>query len=173
MRKCRSERVVAHSVEVGVRGRTVLPGTAVPCAGGFIGYGVDFADLGARARVDFCGAGFDNMSLQANTYVYDLDLRLYHVWDLSKFFVEIGLGGGASLWTQRFETTNVAPPRSSLAPYVSLGAAVGMDFSDGYYLSLDIAGETHFIRVRELESAPTELQVGFAARGALLIGRRF
>jgi hypothetical protein len=173
VRKGRSERVVAHSFEAGVRGRTVLPGTAFPCAGGFIGYGVDFADLGARARLDFCAAGFDNVSLQANTYVYDLDLRLYHVWDLSKFFVEIGLGGGASLWTQRFETTNVAPPRSSLAPYMSLGAAVGMDFSEGYYASLDIAGETHFLRVRESESAPTELQVGFAARAALLLGRRF
>jgi len=173
VRKGRTERVVAHSFEAGVRGRTGLPGTEVPCAGGFLGYGVDFQDLGARARVDFCAAGFDNMSLQASTHVYDLDLRLYHVWDLSKFFVEIGLGGGASLWTQRFDTSNVAPSRSSLAPYVSLGAAVGMDFSEGYYASLDIAGETHFLRLRASETDPTELRVGFAARGALLVGRRF
>jgi hypothetical protein len=173
VRKGRSERAVAHSFEAGVRGRTVLPGTAVPCGGGFIGYGVDFADLGARARVDFCYAGFDNSSLQANTYVYDLDLRLYHVWDLSKLFIEIGLGGGASLWTQRFETSNVAPTRRSLAPYVSLGAAIGIDFSEGYYASLDIAGETHFLRVRNSEPDRTELQIGFAARAGLLVGRRF
>jgi hypothetical protein len=173
VRKGRSERVVAHSFEAGVRGRTVLPGTAAPCAGGFLGYGIDFADLGARARVDFCAAGFENSSLQANTHVYDLDLRVYHAWDLSKLFVELGLGGGASLWAQRFETANIAPSRQSLAPYVSLGAAVGMDFSEGYYASLDIAGETHFLRVRASELDPTELQVGFAARAALLLGRRF
>jgi hypothetical protein len=173
VRKGRTERVVAHSFEAGVRGRTVLPGTSVPCAGGFIGYGVDFEDLGARARLDLCGAGFENSSLQANTYVYDVDLRLYHVWDLRKLFIEIGLGGGASLWNQRFVTSNIAPTRTSLAPYVSLGAAVGIDFSAGYYVSVDMAGETHFLRIREADTNLTELQVGFAARGALLVGRRF
>lgn len=173
VRKGRSERAVAHSLEAGARGRTQLPGAAAPCLGGFLGYGIDFEDLGARARVDFCGAAFENTSLQVNSYVYDLDLRLYHVWDLSKFFFELGLGGGASLWSQRFDTSNIAPARHSLAPYVSLGAAAGVDFSEGYYASLDIAGETHFLRLRASERDPTELQVGFATRASLLVGRRF
>lgn len=173
VRKGRTDRVVAHSFEAGVRGRTVLPGSAAACGGGFLGYGVDFADLGARVRFDFCGAGFDNSSIQAATYAYDVDLRLYHVWDLSRFFLEIGLGGGASLWTQQFDTTNIAPRRTSLAPFVSLGAAFGMDFSEGFYASLDAAGETHFLKLQETSEEQPELAVGFAVRSALTVGRRF
>lgn len=154
VRKGRSERVVAHSFEAGVRGRTALPGSAAACGGGFIGYGVDFEDLGARARFDLCSTGFDNASLEADMYAYDLDLRLYHVWDRSSFFFELGLGGGASLWTQRFVTENIAPRRTALAPFVSLGAAAGLDFSSGYYVGLDLAGETHFLTVRATSQDP-------------------
>jgi hypothetical protein len=173
VRKGRSERVVAHSLEAGVRGRTSLPGSHAACGGGFIGYGVDFEDLGARARFDLCTTGFDNSSVEADMYAYDLDLRLYHVWDLSKFFFELGLGGGASLWTQRFVTENIAPRRTLLAPFVSLGAAAGMDFLEGFYASLDVAGETHFLTVRKTSEDPEELVVGFAMRSALTVGRRF
>jgi hypothetical protein len=173
VRKGRGERSAAQSLEAGVRGRSALPGGAAACGGGFIGYGLDFADLGARARFDFCTSGFDNASLQANMSAYDLDLRLYHVWDLSSFFFELGLGGGASLWTQRFVTENIAPRRSALAPFVSLGAAAGVDFSSGFYLSLDVAGETHFLTIRKTSEDAEQLAVGFAMRSALTLGRRF
>lgn len=173
VRKGRSERVVAHSFEAGVRGRTALPGSSAACGGGFIGYGIDFEDLGARARFDLCGTGFDNSSVQADMNAYDLDLRLYHVWDRSRFFFELGLGGGASLWTQRFVTENIAPRRALLAPFVSLGAAAGMDFAEGFYASLDVAGETHFLTLRKTSQDPDGLVVGFGVRSALTVGRRF
>ena len=173
VRKGRSERLVAHGLEAGVRGRSVLPGSDVPCGGGFLGYAVDFAQLGARVRLDLCKTGFENGQLSADVYAYDLDFRLYHVWDVSAFFVELGLGGGASVWSQRFVTRDVAPARDAVAPFVSVGAATGVDFTSGFYASLDAAGETHFLQVQPSTREPGALAIGFALRATLAVGRRF
>lgn len=173
VRKGRSERLFAHGLELGLRGRSVLPGSDEPCLGAFLGYGLDFAQLGARVRLSFCKSGFDNEQLRADLHAYDLDFRLYHVWDVSALFFELGLGGGASLWSEHFVTRDVAPARAALAPFVSVGGAVGVDLAAGFYLTLDAAGETHFLHVQRSAREPAELSVGFALRATLAVGRRF
>jgi len=173
VRKGRSEHIVAHSLEAGLRARTPLPGSMQPCLGGFLGYGMDFAQLGVRARLAWCRTTLHNAALKAELHAYDLELRLHHVWDVSALWFELSLGGGTSLWNERFVTRNVAPPRTSIAPFLTLGAAVGVDFPAGWYAGLDAAAETHFISLQHERSDPSVLAAGFALRGTLLAGRRF
>ena len=173
VRKGRSERLLAHGLELGVRGRSVLPGSADPCLGAFIGYGIDLEQVGARLRLDLCKSGFERGELRADTYVYDVDFRVYHVWDVKALFLELGLGGGVSVWNQRFATRDIAPNRTAVAPYVSVGAALGVDFASGYYAGLDAAGETHFLQVQSTSLDPSGLSIGFALRATLAVGRRF
>ena len=70
-------------------------------------------------------------------------------------------------------TRDVAPSRASIAPYVSVGAAAGIDFASGFYATLDAAGETHFLQIQPTSLDPASLQIGFALRATLALGRRF
>ncbi|HEX7480708.1 MAG TPA: caspase family protein [Polyangiales bacterium] len=173
VRKGGSDAHVAQGLEAGARVRSVLPNAATACVGGFVGYGLDWTHFGLRARASACTSQFDNAPLHAVTNAYDLELRLQHAWDLSRVSFELGLGGGASLLTQRFETAGRAADRDSLAPFLALGAGAGIDLSHGFYTGLDLAAETHFLSLADASPQAPRTQVSFAMRASLLAGKRF
>jgi hypothetical protein len=97
-------------------------------------------------------------------------VRVHHAWDAGKVSVELGLGGGASLFTQTFDAGGNAPSRYSIVPFLLLGATVNVDLSGGVYFAADVAGETHFMPVLRDE---VERSVSFAMRVSLGLGERF
>jgi hypothetical protein len=173
VRKGQGDTTLAHALELGARLRTLMPNADTLCAGGFIGYGLDFAQLGARLRIGACTSGFEHGSLRATTNAYDAEARIYRTWDLSALFVELGLGAGLSLFTQRFSGVAEAPPRNSLAPFLVLGASTGIDLPHGLYTSVDLSGETHFLRLRRTDISNAETVVSFALRTSLAVGKHF
>ncbi|HKP58329.1 MAG TPA: caspase family protein [Polyangiales bacterium] len=170
VRKGKGVAQVAQALEVGGRVRSALPNADHPCVGGYLGYGLDFAQFGARARLSMCMSGFSNMDLQAHTNAYDLDARVHRAWDLDLVSIELGLGGGASLFTQQFDLRGDAPQRYSLVPFLLLGATASIDIHRGLYASLDLSAETHFL---PLLRDTVERSVSFALRMSLGVGQRF
>ncbi len=132
-RKGRSAARVAQGLEARARVRSVLPNAATACIGGFMGYGLDWTHFGLRARASACTSQLDNAALHAVTNAYELELHLQHRWDLSRVSFELGQGGGASLFTQRFETAGRAADRDGLAPFLALGPGAGIDLSGSLY----------------------------------------
>lgn len=170
VRKGQGGPTIAHAIEVGGRVRSILPNTDRACLGGYLGYGVDFAEFGARMRLSMCTSGFQNGALHANTNAYDLDARVHRAWDLGLLSVELGLGGGTSLFTQSFEVRGTAPARQSLVPFLMVGGTASVDIKHGVYASLDVAAETHFVAVQR---ETIEHDVNFAMRVSLGVGKRF
>jgi hypothetical protein len=103
-----------------------------------------------------------------------LDLRVSRTWDFAALAIELGLGAGLSLFTQAFETLGHAPSRQTLAPFLAIGAGALLDLGwRGMYLRLDVAAETHFLRVQEDAQAAATQSVHFAVRPGLGIGKHF
>ena len=170
VRKGHAEVRLAQALEAGGRVRTALPNSDRACFGGYVGYGIDSAQIGAKARLSACASGFDNGGLHAQTRAYDLDVRVHHAWDVERLSIELGLGGGATLFTQDFDSRGNAPTRYSVVPFLLLGATANVDVSRGYYLSADLAAETHFMPVLRDD---VERSVSFAVRLSIGIGTRF
>jgi hypothetical protein len=173
VRKGHNELQLTHSLEVGARVRSSLPNADSPCVGGYLGYAVDLANFGVRARLGACRAGFENARVSSTSLAYDLDLRLYRAWDLSAVALEVGLGGGATLMTQHFTADGIAPTQTSLVPFVALGVGGTVDLGLGWFAILDLAGETHFMRLRKDDRSPEQQDVGFALRASLGAGKHF
>ena len=173
VRKGHADVAAVQALELGARLRTRLPNADTPCSGGFVGYGLDFANFGARLRLGLCTSGFEQGGLRATTNAYDAEARIYRAWDLSAFFVELGLGAGLALFTQRFAGAAEAPARNSLAPCLVLGGGAGVNLPYGFYISLDLAGETHFLRLRRTAISDEETTVSFALRSSLTLGKHF
>jgi len=173
VRKGAGDARASQALEGGLRLRSALPNADVPCLGGFVGYGLDFAELGVLARVSACTAGFDNALAHATTNAYGAEARLYHAWDLPALSLRLGLGGGVNVFTQRFEAPGQAPSRTSAAPFVALGAGAELGFAYGLYTSLDVSAETHFLPLETRSDPSKQLEVAFALSSALAFGKRF
>jgi Caspase domain len=174
VRKGRSDTRVVHSLELGGVGRSVLPNAETACFGASLGYALDFETFGGRARFNACHSSFENRVLMAATTAYDLDLRVYRAWDLSLVALEVGLGGGVSLFTGEYETRGVAPSSRSLAPFLAVGGGAMVDLGwRGVYLHLDVAAETHFMRLRNDAFSEAEWTAQLAVRGGLSLGKHF
>lgn len=174
VRKGRSALALAQALEVGGSLRSVLPNSQTLCAGAFAGYAIDFASFGFRARFSACHSGFNNQFLRSVANAYDLDLRAAKAWDFSFVAFELGVGAGLSVFTQTFDTTGDAPNRQTLAPFIALGVAALFDLGwHGMYVRVDVAAETHFLRMQQDALSEVELAARFAVRPALGIGRHF
>jgi hypothetical protein len=174
VRKGRGTLSMAQALEVGGYVRSVLPNAETMCSGAFVGYGADFESFGARARLSACHSGFDNPVVVGSTNAYDLDLRVARSWDFAALALELGVGGGLSLFTQAFETRGKAPSLRTLAPFIAIGASALLDLGwRGTYLRLDLAAETHFISLREDASSAASQRVHFAVRPGLGLGKHF
>jgi hypothetical protein len=60
-----------------------------------------------------------------------------------------------------------------MVPFVALGTGALVDLWQGFYLGLDLAAETHFMRLRRDAASPIEQTAQFALRGSLSAGRHF
>jgi hypothetical protein len=173
VRKGARESRFAHGPETGLSIRTPLPNAGNACIGAFAGYGVSFAEIGVRMRASGCTSGFENTMLNATTNAFDAEARVVRVWDVPWVSFDLGLGAGGSLFVQHFETRGQAPTRDTLAPFLVVGAGAALDLRRGWYAGVDLAGETHFLRLQEHPEAAAHTQVAFALRTSLMFGKQF
>ena len=164
---------LAHGPEIGAQLRSALPSESQACLGAFVGYAVELEHFGVRARAGGCESSFDNRTLSGSASVWDFELRLFRGWDLSRVSFGLGLGGGISLWNQHFATNGEAPSRQSAAPFLGLHASAGCELGAGFQLALDVAAETHFLRVQAAAWEAPQSTIGFALRPALRVGKYF
>jgi hypothetical protein len=75
--------------------------------------------------------------------------------------------------TQSFSTEGRAPSRHSAAPFLVVAAGAEVELGDGFGLGLDIAAETHFIRLQKSDHDPERTVVAFSLRPALWLAKRF
>lgn len=156
----------SQSLKAGAWLRSRLSNADGACAGGYLGYSLELAHLGIHGRAGACTARFRTERLSAVVNEFDLELRLSHTWDVSILSLDVGLGGGGALFTQRFETTRTAPPRNSASPYLLVQAGMGLAMGR-FGVGLDLSGETHFLRLVGSETiqfalrASAELAVSF------------
>jgi hypothetical protein len=162
----------AHGPLVGASVRSQLPNASTACMGPFVGYSFDVSQFGVRARASACASELENHVLTASLRAYDVQVDLYHAWEVARLTLEVGLSAGGSLFDQRFRTRGRAPSRLSAAPFIAPGVAARLDLSFGFYADLHIAAETHFLRVTGNEPS-SHFRVAFAVRSGLGIGRYF
>ncbi|HMI94550.1 MAG TPA: hypothetical protein VK509_24420, partial [Polyangiales bacterium] len=153
VRKGAGEQPVSHGLSVGPWLRTTLTNADGPCIGGYAGYAAELEHFGLRARAGACTSRFDNARVAAITNEFAAELRFAHTWDLAPLALDIGLGAGAALFMQRFETRGLAPARNSLNPYALIGAGASWTIGAGYALGLDVAAETHLLRFEQGSSS--------------------
>jgi hypothetical protein len=153
--------------------RSALPNSDTACVGAFVGYGVELSDFGVGARFSSCMSELNNVGLDAQVLAHDVELSLRHAWDRAPFALDAAIGSGLSLFDQSFETRGSAPRRTAVAPFVALGLGAQLDLSHGFYSSLGLAGETHFLRITQREEPDGALTVGFALRATLAAGKHF
>jgi hypothetical protein len=173
VRKGGAELRLAQGLEVGATLRSVLPNATTRCFGGFAGYRLDLAQLGLVWRLSTCTAQADNALLSARIQALDLDMRGYRAWDVERLALSVGVGGGASLFVQRFETRDHAPTRTTLAPFVALAVGADYDVAASWYVALDVAAETHFLPLASTPRGGEHGPVSFALRTHLAAGKRF
>jgi hypothetical protein len=153
----------SHGPELGPWMRTRLSNADSVCKGGFLGYAVQLEHFSVRSRLGMCTSTFSNERIEARVNEYDLELRVARGLDVSIFSFDVGLGAGAALFMQRFETRGLAPGRDSVSPYLLLDAGAGVELGEGYVAGVGAAGETHFLRF-ESESEAARPMGEFAAR---------
>lgn len=163
----------ANGLEAGMSVRSALPNASAACYGGFAGYAVDWSGIGARVRISTCASGLDNRLLHASVLASDLALQLYRAWDFHWLTLDVGLGGGMSIFNQAFATRGDAPDRLATAPFVSLGLGLEASAMGGYYVRLGIGAETHFLRMIDRADQSGDVRASFALRTALGLGKRF
>jgi hypothetical protein len=173
VRKGARDPQLAHGPEVGVSQRSPLPNSPASCFGGFVGYSMDFNGFGARIRAAVCASEFQNASLRVHEVANDIELGVYHAWDISRLTLAAAIGSGLSAFDQRFDTRGFAPARLSLAPFVELGASAQLSWPHGLYTGLNVDGQTHFLHVIDPNTRRAPLRVGFALRTSLMFGKHF
>jgi uncharacterized caspase-like protein len=165
---------LAHGPEAGMRMRSALPNTSGACLGAFVGYAVDFSELGVATRASGCIADMSNMALSAAVQAYDVEANVYRAWDVAPpLSLHVGVLAGMSLFAQEFDTQRQAPDRRSVAPFFGLSAGTTLEIWRGMFAQLDCAGETHVLRLRDSAREPDRSVAAFAVRGTLGIGKRF
>jgi hypothetical protein len=173
VRKGARESGVSHGPELGVSARTELPNAAAPCLGFAGGYRVEFEHLSAVARVGVCRSGFDNAFVSATTDELDGSLAAFHAWDFGPLSLGAGLGFGAALFHQRFETVGSAPGRSTVSPFVLAVAAATVDVSPSAFVAVDGRAETYFMRTEHEARQTPRTEAAFTVRATLMGGVHF
>jgi hypothetical protein len=164
---------LAHGPDVGMHVRSGLPTATGACVGGFVGYAVDLRSFGVRGRFSTCASQLENRLLRADVLVHAADVTLLHAWDVGRATFDLGLGGGLSLFDQRFDGRSRARDRLSAAPFIQVGGGAQLGLGAGLSAGLTLDAETHFLRVHDQAGAPERLTVAFAVRCSLAVAKRF
>jgi len=160
---------LAQGPELGASARSRLPNADAPCVGPMLGYRAEWPGLSVYARLSGCRGGFENQVLEATTT--DVQLALYGVkaWDLRWFTLGAGLGAGADVLYQSFESRGHAPDQLALAPLLAILVNVSHPLGAGFFTELDLSGEAHWLRMQGV-SVDSKLTATLSARLALLVG---
>jgi hypothetical protein len=122
---------------------------ASPCIGAHAGVLVVRSDLTISPRVSACEGRFSNETLKATTRMLAGDLRVAKVWDVSRVAVDLGVTAGIEILDERFTTSGIAPARTSLATHVDAGAGVVVPLPARFYLSAELAAQTHIFEIED------------------------
>lgn len=163
----------AHALELGAAARSSLPNAETACLGGAIGYRLELEQLGFWARLGACTSSSETAFLDTTTNEYDVTLAALRTWDLPWVSLGLGMGGGAALFDQRFDTNGRAPDRRAVSPLLFLTASATIDIAQGYFVGADVRTETHFLNVQETTQSDPERRAAFSARVAAVAGRQF
>jgi hypothetical protein len=173
VRKGEGHRPAAHALELGAAARSVLPNAETACLGATLGYRLELEQLGFWARLGACTSSSESAFLDTTTNEYDVTLAALHTWDLPWVSLGLGMGGGAAIFDQRFDTSGRAPDRRAVSPLLFLTGSATVDIARGYFVGADVRTETHFLNVRETTQSDPERRAAFAARVAAVAGRQF
>lgn len=162
----------SHGVSVGYWLRTPLINSRTVCHGPFAGYSFDSRDYSLRARLAGCRAGIDNAALEGTLDEIDGELMALLVRDFGPFSAGIGVGAGAGLFWQRFDTQRVAPDSLSAQAALLVGAELEVSLGHGFLTRASVGASSYFFRLQEDDDG-AEWQAAFALRSGLEIGKRF
>jgi len=170
VRKGAHGRSRSHALEAGAYLHSPTAGADAPCIGGSVGHALELAHLSVLTRLGICRSQLDNTFLRGATTEYELSAALLHPWDFRLVTMAAGLGVGALLAQQTFETAGTAPARLSLEPLLALVVMATSELTRRTFLRLEGRAETHFSRVQERAQAAAQIEAQFAARGTLTFG---
>jgi hypothetical protein len=163
----------AHSLELGANIRSRLPNASGLCSGGRLGYQLDLHQVSFGARLAACTSGFENTALEARTNEYSLGVWAQYIWDIERLSLGAGVGAGASLTHQTFESTAQIPSRTSVVPGGFVLATSRYRLTRRLFVSADINVELHLMRFQETVRDDPHLEAQPALRGALGGGMYF
>jgi hypothetical protein len=172
VRKGSGDLHLAHALYAGPMVRSALDSNGSACLGVAAAFGLELAQVGLRVQLSGCGASFANAPLRASVGQYAAQLGGFHTWDTPALSLSLGLGAGLSLFRQTFATRGEAPDRSSLVPFVSLAAALERDITSSTFVRLEVAGETHFLRLQAGRHVAPYAATNFAVNALLALGLR-
>jgi hypothetical protein len=160
---------LSQGLELGASVRSRLPNADAPCVGPLLGYRAEWSELSVYARLTGCRGGFENEVLEATTSEVQLALYAVKAWDLRWLTLGAGLGAGAGVLHQSFESRGQAPDQLALAPLLAALVNVSHALGDGFFSELDLSGEAHWLRMRGAPDDPRPTAT-LSARLTLLVG---
>jgi len=172
VRKGEGIRRVAHGLEVGYQVRTPLYEGAFLCQGGFVGYVLELAALSIEPRLAFCRDTIDGVNIATTAYDADLELRLTHAWDIGRWTLSLGGGGGLGLLYETFVIRGKAPDRASAAAQLAGEIGVGRDLARHLYWQCRAEGLLFLFDRQDAEGRVT-FGSALAVRGSLGLGWHF
>ena len=140
-RKGGTQRKLAQGPTVAYQLRTPLWRRGGLCQGIRLGHAVEARRLGLMSSVGFCRAGFSADRVEVQADQYDLDLALTRTFYLPVVSIALGLGGGASLLRQTFETAGLAPPRNTAAGHGTALLNLRWDLPRGVFIMAGAAAQ--------------------------------
>lgn len=162
----------AHGLSIGWQTRTaVAEGTGL-CHGGVAGYSIDLALLSLGARLGLCRSSFANDVLTAHTTEIELGVRAAHARDWRHFTADIGVGAGATLARDSFETRGRAPTRWSGFGYLELSGSLARDVARRTFVVLEAGGRAYSLSVEGGSREPWQT-FRLAVRAGAAVGLRF
>jgi hypothetical protein len=165
---------VAHKVELSGLVLTPLEAVTQPCLGGSVGYWLELAPVSLQVRIGACTSSSEPAPprLASRLLAYRAELLAHRVWDFQNLALAVGIGAGVSLAQQRFETERDAPQRTAALPFVAISARAEWDLSRHWFVALEVAAETHFLRLQRERLDPALHHVSFVLAPALGLGVR-
>ena len=173
VRKGEGSRDSVQGLQAALVASTALSDASGACLGVVVGYALEFKARTIIPRLAYCHSGFTNPNLSASTNQVDAEVRAAYVWDLSFVSVEVGVTVGGAWLEQSFQTTGLAPPRSTLALQLSPDIAVSRDLGERAYLFLEFAAATYLYDMQDTATGASHFGPFFSGRLTLGSGWRW
>jgi hypothetical protein len=173
VRKGEGERSSVQGLQAAFIASSALSDATGACFGVVAGYALEFKAITVIPRLAYCHSGFNNQDLSASTNQVDAEVRTAYVWDLSWVSLEVGLTVGGAWLQQTFQTTGLAPPRSTLALQISPDVAVSRELGERAYLFLELAAATYLYQMQDTTTGQSHFGPSFSGRLTLGVGWRW